>query len=100
MRKHETFSPGSLELDVVLWNESFLSVHLSFEPLVLRAQNLNRNKETQGERKGQRSGARPASHADLQDVAFPEAELSVTGGRKIVLSPSFHQDEAGPMKIW
>lgn len=54
----------------------------------------------QGECKDQRSGASPALHADLQDVAFPEAELSVRGGRKIILSPSFHQDEARPTKIW
>lgn len=99
-RKRESFSPGSLDLDVVLWNESFLSVHLSFEPVVLPAQNLKRNKDRQRERKGQRSGACPDSHAHLQDVAFPEAELSLTSGRKIILSLRFHQDGAGPMRIW
>lgn len=35
-------SPRSLHVDVVLWHESFMSVHLCFVPLILRAQNLSR----------------------------------------------------------
>lgn len=44
--------------------------------------------------KGQRSGAGPAWLAHLQDVASPEAELGVAGGREVVLPLSLHQDQA------
>lgn len=99
MRKGATVSPGSLDLDVVLRHESFLSVYLSFAPVVQRAENLKRDTERRGERRAPRAGAAPASHAHLQDVAFPEAELGVVGAREVVLSPSFHQDGAAPTKM-
>lgn len=50
--------------------------------------------EVRSKLRGQRSGAGPAGLAHLQDVASPEAELGVAGGREVVLPLSLHQDQA------